>query len=382
MVAPDHAAFDIDAFGIGRVGAGAGDAAGGGAALAAVEPAIGSPCEAIGDAVGVFEAEAAESDFRWAIELVIAVGVGPEDEVGSLHDPEAAGSAEGGVGHIEAVEDRAVEVERSVAVGIFVDRDAVGSFVVVWWGRWDAVVFRAVVLVAADHADACWVGVLAVLGDPEASPFVVAEVGGLGDEGFVEEGFDSEVGMGFEEGEGLIRGHEGAAFEHRAGLHDRGGRAEFGWGVVFSAAGGICRCELGRLRGRCAAGPSLEGQFVEVSCEDRGMFLEPCRVWQSGAGGGRDTDRETVGEALLEGIARDLAAERAVWRHLKPVVDGFAIDEDRGLAHARRESERHGIAPERVAGRVGHVVRDNDPCFQPCGGGGAGRWSTGGWRRG
>jgi hypothetical protein len=160
--------------------------------------------------------------------------------------------------------------------------------------------------------------------------------------------------MGFEEGEGLIRGHEGAAFQHWAGLHDRGGRAEFGWGVVFSAAGGICRCELGRLRGRCAAGPSLEGQFVEVSCEDRGMFLEPCRVWQSGAGGGRDTDRETVGEALLEGIARDLAAERAVWRHLKPVVvetdvhPGFMTDWQQPLVVALTQAEGTSIVHETV----------------------------------
>ena len=70
MVSPDDGAFVVNRR---IIEAGSGHAAGGGAALSAVEPAVGSPGETIGHAVRVFEAETGESDFGVAVGNVVSI---------------------------------------------------------------------------------------------------------------------------------------------------------------------------------------------------------------------------------------------------------------------------------------------------------------------
>jgi hypothetical protein len=60
-----------------------------GAALTAIEPAIGSPGERIRDRVGVFHAESGEQYFGVGIGHVVAVAVGIKQEVGDLQNENA-----------------------------------------------------------------------------------------------------------------------------------------------------------------------------------------------------------------------------------------------------------------------------------------------------
>jgi hypothetical protein len=124
---------------------------------------------------------------------VVGIGVGVEEEVRRVHHPDAAIGAHGGVGHIEAVlEDRVLVVD-AVVLGRLVDGDDVGAAVVVGRSRGNAVVVRAVILIAADHVDACGIRVLPILRDPEAAAGVEAEVGRLGDERLGQQQVDREI---------------------------------------------------------------------------------------------------------------------------------------------------------------------------------------------
>src|SRR6185436_19808794 len=84
MIAPDHAALVIDAGRLTWVGARTADAARGGAALDAVDPAIRPPGETVGDRVRIFETEAGQAHFGAAVGHVITVGIRVEEQVGRV----------------------------------------------------------------------------------------------------------------------------------------------------------------------------------------------------------------------------------------------------------------------------------------------------------
>ena len=134
MVAPD-AAVERRAFAVGR--AGLADVGIGEDALAAVEPAIGTPDEAVQGFVGVLRAPAIEEDFgretqaghrmRYGrgIGFVVAVLVGDEHEVGRSAHPDTAEADFNAADEAEAFgEDRAL-VEGAIALGVFKNEDAV-----------------------------------------------------------------------------------------------------------------------------------------------------------------------------------------------------------------------------------------------------------------
>ena len=84
MVAPDGLAKETDAF----------DGRGAGAAVRAVEPAVGAPGETIRAGVGVFDAEAGEMHLGVAVGAVGAIAVGIEEKIRRIQDPHAAAAGD------------------------------------------------------------------------------------------------------------------------------------------------------------------------------------------------------------------------------------------------------------------------------------------------
>ena len=180
VVAPDHAAFEMDRSGVGGIEAGADDARGGRAPVHAVKPAIRTKDDTVAHRVGILETEAGEMHHGRAVGNVVAIGVRIEQQVRRVHHPDAAIGAHGGVSHVKPVlEDRVLIID-AVVLGRFVDGDDVGATVMVGRSRGDAVIVRAVIFVAADHADARRVRILPILRHPEAAAGIEAEVGRLG----------------------------------------------------------------------------------------------------------------------------------------------------------------------------------------------------------
>ena len=200
VVAPDGA-VEFGAF-FGR-GAGGADGGGVGDAVAAVEPAVGAPAEAVDDVVADgFGVEAVEEDLGFGVGGVVAVLVGEEGEGAGVEDPGAAVAVFDG-GEVGAVfpEDFAFVVF-AVAVGVFEDEDAVAE------GGVPAVgVF----------------GVGVVFGHPEAAACVPGHGDGLLDIGFGGEDNAFEAGGELHGGGGFFGGHGGALFGVEGGGEVGGG---------------------------------------------------------------------------------------------------------------------------------------------------------------
>ena len=98
-------------------------------AVAAVEPAVGAPDEAVERFVRVFVAPAVEQLLRLAVGLVVAVFVGNEEQVRGGADPDAAEADFQAADEVQAFVEDGPLVERAVEVGVFEDEDAVAAFV-------------------------------------------------------------------------------------------------------------------------------------------------------------------------------------------------------------------------------------------------------------
>ena len=91
-------------------------------------------------------------------------------------------------------------LEDAVAVGVFVDGDAVGTFVVTRRGGRDFVINGTEILIVLHDFEAGGEGVLEILHDPETAAFVEVQVqrlphgGFAGGEGHLETGGDLEIG--------------------------------------------------------------------------------------------------------------------------------------------------------------------------------------------
>ena len=97
-------------------------------AVAAVEPAVGTPGEAVEGFVGVLVAPAIEEDGGFGVREVVVVGVGVEEEVGSGADVNAAETDGESTGEVDFVGEDFAGVEGAVGVGVFEDEDAVEAF--------------------------------------------------------------------------------------------------------------------------------------------------------------------------------------------------------------------------------------------------------------
>ena len=95
-------------------------------AVEAVEPAVGSPGERVGQLVRVVAAEAGDDDLA-LVGLAVAVGVLQEENVGRVGDPHAAVADGDARGNVQSVGEDGELVDLAVAVGVFQDLDAVAA---------------------------------------------------------------------------------------------------------------------------------------------------------------------------------------------------------------------------------------------------------------
>ena len=97
-------------------------------AVAAVEPAVGAPHQAVHHVVGhVLRIEAVEDRLGRAVGTVVAIAVGHEDEFRRRGEPDAAVAKRDAGEVAAAVEKELSRVEPAVAVGVFKDEHAIGA---------------------------------------------------------------------------------------------------------------------------------------------------------------------------------------------------------------------------------------------------------------
>jgi len=150
-------------------------------ALAAVEPAVGSPDEAVQSFVAVVHAPAVEKNFGFGVGNIVAIGVGNENKIrrGSEVDTTVSDRDTGSEG--DFIVEEFLGVKDAVAIGVLKNLDAAELFVFV----------RASV------------DVVIVFYDPDASPGVEGKGNGFADvrlggvDGNVESLRDGHFGYGF-----------------------------------------------------------------------------------------------------------------------------------------------------------------------------------------
>ena len=199
MIAPDALPLRAD----GRVGTvlRTADNAGDGAPLGAVQPAIGTPAEAVGDGVRVFEAEPLEMHGRVAIGTIVVIAVGIEQQVRRLQHPQPVAIKGEGRTEAQPFDKDAMLVVATIAIGVFMNRDAIepGKMPGGWGGN--AVVNRAEKLVPRDHLQPGGIGVLNELADPEPTAGVPLDAERLPNVGLGDRHFQFQVIGQLEQGE-------------------------------------------------------------------------------------------------------------------------------------------------------------------------------------
>src|SRR5688500_4709970 len=101
------------------------DAAGGRAAVNAVQPTVGSLSEMVRHRLGVFHAEAGEQHFGVAVRHIVAVGVGIEEQVRDVEDKDAPVSEFHSGNQVQPVQEIFELVGAAVAIDIFENRNAI-----------------------------------------------------------------------------------------------------------------------------------------------------------------------------------------------------------------------------------------------------------------
>src|SRR5437867_12117519 len=99
-----------------------------GAALTAVKPAIGPPSERIGDRMGILHAESGKQNFRIGIGHVIAIAVRIKEQIGGLQHKHAAVAEGQATGQIQTGKEILGGIGMAIAIGVFKDSDAIGTF--------------------------------------------------------------------------------------------------------------------------------------------------------------------------------------------------------------------------------------------------------------
>ena len=342
MIAPDHAAFEVDPRRVRWVESGPCDAAGSRAALRAVKPAVHAPHQPVGDRVRVFESKPGKVHDGRAIGYVVVIGVGIKQQIRRVHDPDAAAPGQRSAGHVQAVDENLMPVEPPVAIGVFVDADEVAAAVVVGRRRRNLVIVGSVVLVATEHLEPGGIGILAVLGDPKPAALIEAQMGGLGDERFSQELLDSELAVGLERLE-RFGGRQLVAMNELCGL----AQDTMGFMVTIEcSAGRPVRARAAEEPGAVVVGSKLpfafHHAFVEIIHHEWGLSKEAAR-----AGMVVDADGDLVPFALVQKAGRNLV----------PVIAGAA-----GLEARRKFAARADAAAVNEnfvgIGQVANVERD------------------------
>src|SRR6185503_12454331 len=112
MIAPDGLAEKTNAF----------DGGGAGAALRSVEPAIGSPRQAVGHRMGIFQAEAREVHFRLNVRNVVAVPIGIKQKVRWIEHPDPAAPWQRAGGNVQSGHEILVRFINAIPILVFEDR--------------------------------------------------------------------------------------------------------------------------------------------------------------------------------------------------------------------------------------------------------------------
>ena len=172
MVAPDALALPFHILGVR-----AADIAGGGAAIRTVEPAVHAPLQIGGDAMRVFQAEAAELHLGCvAVGFRIKVSISIAEQVRGIEHPDASHAMQRGAGDVEPGDDVLMLVEKAVAIGIFKDGDLVRPLFTPWRRQRHLVKLGAQVLVIADDLQPGGELILTVLRHPHAAFGVPAHI--------------------------------------------------------------------------------------------------------------------------------------------------------------------------------------------------------------
>ncbi len=257
-------------------------------AVAAVQPAVGPPLQAVGDVVAdAVVVEAVEQHLRLAVGAVVAVGVGDEEQARRAQREHAA-VADGDAGEFRALvpEHRAL-VAVAVALAVGEDQDAVAQLVV-------------------EVGVAVAIGV--VLGHPQAATTIPGHGDGLADRRFRRVQRGGEAGGQGQAAQRLLgRGQRVA--DGRLGVE---GHREVIGGVQGGGAGE--QGESGQegeavhggiRRGSAGCGPRVCDRVVPPAGEKV--------VHQSGSGGGPGAFRRGRAPTMVAVVHRR-AGVRAPWR--------------------------------------------------------------------
>ena len=143
--------------------------------------------------MGILDAEALEMDDRIAVGAIVPVGIGIEEEVGRLEDPQAPGIESEARDEAQAIDENPMFFGDPVAVGILVEGDLVETAVVVGRGGRHLVVDAPQEGIAADHRQPRRLGVLDELGHPDPAPGIPLHREGLTDRRLGKDQIDAEI---------------------------------------------------------------------------------------------------------------------------------------------------------------------------------------------
>jgi hypothetical protein len=190
MIPPDGLSETLDwLFG----GAWGFDRAADGAALGAVDPAVGSERQVVDDRMGIFEAKAFEVDHGGTVGFQIAVEVCIEKKVGRVQDPGTTIDRQDRSCDIQFIDEDVVGIVVSVLVFVFVDRDAVAACEPTEaWRFGDRVVDDPPMAILAENFEPFGIWVLSVLDDPQATLGIERGHQRLGDLRFAKEQLPGE----------------------------------------------------------------------------------------------------------------------------------------------------------------------------------------------
>jgi hypothetical protein len=143
--------------------------------------------------VGVFDAEARELHLGVAVGHVVPIGVGVEQQVRRVGDPDAACADSHRRGDVQSRQYILTAFVAAVAIPVLEHRDDVVATYALGRGQWHAVEARTQVVVVLDDADAGGELVLAILHHPEAPARVPRHEERLLDVGLGRHEFDAQA---------------------------------------------------------------------------------------------------------------------------------------------------------------------------------------------
>jgi hypothetical protein len=130
----------------------------------------------------VLDSEPGEPYLGVAIRNRIAIRVRIEEEIGRVRHPDAPGSDHTGGGNIQPGDDIAMGIVDAIAIGIFEDRDLVGSFHSVRRRLRNLVELGAKMVVILHDPESLRELILEILGHPHPTPGVPTDMKGLPDD--------------------------------------------------------------------------------------------------------------------------------------------------------------------------------------------------------